>query len=48
MSFTEMLRRKPQPGSVLFPVKCMGGLHAESSCKDVGIGATLEPVQIET
>lgn len=39
MSFTEILCRKFQPGDVLFPVEYMGGLHTESSCKDVGIGA---------
>lgn len=48
MSFTEMLCKKFQPGSVLFLVKCMEGLRTENSCTDVGIGATPKPVQMET
>ena len=48
MSFIETLCKKFQPGSVLFLVKCMEGLHTESSCTDVSIGATPKPVQMET
>lgn len=48
VSFTEVLCRKFQPGNALFPGKCMGGLHAESSCEDVGMGAAPKPVQMET
>lgn len=46
--FTGSLCTELQPDHVLFPVKCMEGLHTESSCEDVGMGAPPKPVQTET